>query len=83
MRGLPDRGLPDLSDCLEANLQAARLTNPGVRAVGVALNTSKLPRDAAQRLCEETSARLNLPCQDPVAMGVAQIVDRLIACFEP
>lgn len=83
MRGLPGRDLPELAACLEANLEAASLTNPGVTAVGIAFNTSHLDRDAARRLCDETSARFNLPCQDPVAMGVDQIVDRITECFEP
>ena len=43
MRGLPDYPLPGLKDCLEANLEAARLTNPEVNAVGVAVNTSQMP----------------------------------------
>src|SRR3546814_14812894 len=40
MRGLPHYPVPDLKTCLEANLQAARLTSPDVIAVGVAVNTS-------------------------------------------
>lgn len=79
-RGLPDRSLPDLAACLEANLAAARLTSPGVTAVGIALNTSRLERAVAERLCAETAERLGLPCQDPIAMGVDRIVDRLLEC---
>src|SRR3546814_19446955 len=41
MRGLPDYKLPDLAACLEANLAAARLTNPAARFVGIAVNTSQ------------------------------------------
>lgn len=82
MRGLPGRALPELEACLEANLNAATLTNPAVTAVGVALNTSAFGADEAQRLCEDATARLGLPCQDPVSMGVGQIIDRLVECFE-
>jgi uncharacterized NAD-dependent epimerase/dehydratase family protein len=81
MRGIPGRALPDLADCLAANLDAARLTSPNVRAVGICLNTSALNRDAARRLCAETEARLGLPCTDPVALGVEPIIDLL--CPEP
>jgi uncharacterized NAD-dependent epimerase/dehydratase family protein len=80
MRGVKGRALPDLAACLAANLEAARLTNPDVQAVGVALNTSKLAPDAARALCDQIAGELNLPCQDPVAMGVDQIIDRLLAC---
>jgi len=83
MRGLPGRALPDLKTCLEANLANARLTSPDVVAVGVALNTSGMSPEAAQRACAEASDLLGLPAQDPVSMGVNLIVDRLISCFEP
>ena len=81
MRGLPGSPLPDLGRCLEANLAAARLTNPAVKAVGVALNTSNLPEAEALAACREIGDRLGLPCQDPVSMGVESIVDHLLACF--
>ena len=47
MRGIPGRALPGLAETLERNLEAARLTSPGVRAVGICLNTSRLDRAAA------------------------------------
>jgi uncharacterized NAD-dependent epimerase/dehydratase family protein len=81
MRGLPDTPMPDLATCLERNLIAAQLTNPDVVAVGVALNTRKLSAAERERACAETEDRLGLPCQDPIAMGVDRIVDRLSECF--
>jgi uncharacterized NAD-dependent epimerase/dehydratase family protein len=80
MRALPDSPVPDLKRCLDANLEAARLTNPAVRAVGIALNTSNLDVHEAQTMCREISGRLQLPCEDPVTMGVEGIVDNLLAC---
>ena len=81
MRGLAHYPLPDLRTCLDANLRAARLTNPAVVAVGVAVNTSRLSPDDAARACAEIEDRLGLPCQDPVATGVDRIADRLLAVF--
>ncbi|CAM0998063.1 N-acetyltransferase DgcN [Rhodanobacter sp. Root179] len=81
MRGLPDYPLPELKPCLEANLVAARLTNPAVKPVGVALNTSGMPAGEAVDACKRISDLLQLPCQDPVTMGVEAIVDQLLACF--
>jgi uncharacterized NAD-dependent epimerase/dehydratase family protein len=78
MRGIPGRPLPNLAECLERNLEAARLTSPDVRAVGICFNTSGMDREAARRLCARTEERLGLPCTDPVAMGVNPIVDRLL-----
>jgi uncharacterized NAD-dependent epimerase/dehydratase family protein len=82
MRGIPGRALPDLAECLHRNLEAARLTSPGVRDVGICLNTSAMEREAARRLCTETEDRLGLPCTDPIAFGVETILDRLL-CAAP
>jgi uncharacterized NAD-dependent epimerase/dehydratase family protein len=82
MRGIPGRALPDLAECLEANLASARLTSPDVRAVGICLNTSAMDPAAARRLCDATEDRLQLPCTDPMAFGVESILDQLL-CSEP
>jgi len=83
MRGLPHYPMPGLAETLDMNLRVARLTSPDVRAVGVALNTSKLPRAEAERLCAETSDALGLPCTDPFALGVDSIIDWINQCFAP
>ena len=83
MRGLPHYALPGLEECLAANLAVARLTSPDVRAVGVALNTAMLDEPAARRLCDETAARLALPCTDPYRFGASPIADEMLACFAP
>jgi uncharacterized NAD-dependent epimerase/dehydratase family protein len=81
IRGLPHYQVPDLKVCLEANLRSARLTQPDVIPVGIALNTSKLTRPAAVEACKAAEDALGLPCQDPVSMGVGRIVDYLFSCF--
>ena len=81
MRGLPHYAVPDLQTCLETNLQSARLTQPDVIPVGIALNTSKLTIKAAADACKAAEDALGLPCQDPVTMGVGRIVDKLFSCF--
>jgi uncharacterized NAD-dependent epimerase/dehydratase family protein len=77
MRGLPHYPLPALEACIEANLAAARLTNPAVRMVGLSINTSALGDDDAEALLAQLSARHGLPAVDPVRTGVAAIADRL------
>lgn len=77
LRGLPHRAVPDLAECLHANLEAARLTSPDVVAAGICLNTQGLERAEARRLCDATAARFNLPCTDPLAFGTAPIIDHL------
>jgi uncharacterized NAD-dependent epimerase/dehydratase family protein len=81
MRGLPEYPIPELDVCMEANLAAARLTNPAAKVAGIALNTSNLPPDEALAMCQRIGAWFGLPCQDPVSMGVDAIVDNLLACF--
>lgn len=83
MRGLPHYRLPDLATCLEANLSVARLTSPDARAVGVALNTSKMDEQAARRLCADTADALGLPCTDPYRFGADPIADWMLQCFAP
>jgi len=82
MRGIPGRALPGLRECLEANLQTARLTSPNVRAVGVCLNTSRMEKAEAEALCRQIEAELGLPCTDPIAFGVEAIIDELL-CIAP
>jgi len=82
MRGIPGRALPDLAECLDHNLQVARLTSPGVRAAGVCLNTSGMDPDEARRLCDRTEDGLGLPATDPIAFGVDAIIDELL-CLAP
>lgn len=77
MRGLPDYALPELEQAIEMNVSAARLTNPEVKCVGVAVNTSMLSEDAAHAVLRRYSERTGLPCVDPVRTGVKAIVDGL------
>jgi uncharacterized NAD-dependent epimerase/dehydratase family protein len=77
MRGLPQQPLPGFEECIEANLQAARLTNPEVRFAGVCVNGSKLAPEAATAFKQKTEAELELPCVDPMVDGVGRIVDNL------
>lgn len=81
MRGLPHYSLPDLRECLDANLQVARLTNPAVKAVGIALNTSQLAMSEAEELCAQTADKFGLPCTDPYRMGVDSILDSLLDLY--
>ncbi len=77
MRGLPQYGLPDLAQCIEANLAAARLTNPGVRLLGFSLNTARLDAAGSARALAEVEERFALPAVDPLRGGVAKLVDTI------
>ena len=77
MRGLPEYALPSVQLCIDRNLEAARLTNPAARCIGLAVNTSNLSAEDARRYLTETSDSLGLPAVDPVRDGVAPLVDAL------
>jgi len=77
MRGLPHYRLPDLQACIDANLAAARLTNPAVKLVGLSLNTSALDAATAERELKEHSQKFGLPAADPVRTGVGPLTDAL------
>jgi uncharacterized NAD-dependent epimerase/dehydratase family protein len=78
MRGLPDSKLPGLKECIEHNLACGRLTNPAIRAVGISINTVKLPQDQAKAYIAKVEDELGLPATDPVAFGVVNIVDHVL-----
>ena len=77
MRGLPDYKLPPLDVCMQRNLEAAQLTNPAAKFVGIAINTAALGADEAEAYLEKVSKEHGLPAIDPVRHGVSAIVDNL------
>lgn len=78
MRGLPHYPLPGLKACMTANLEAARLTNPSARFVGISINTAELPKEQAEALLADTEKTFHLPTVDPFRTGVGRIVETMI-----
>jgi len=77
MRGLPHYKHPSLKDCIERNIEAAKLTNPKVKCVGVSINTQRVSEKEAIKLLKKTEDQLGLPAVDPMRTGVDAIVDTL------
>jgi uncharacterized NAD-dependent epimerase/dehydratase family protein len=77
MRGTPTIPVRSLTETIDANLAAGAVTNPDIRCVGVAINTSGMDPDEAARVLAAAEEETGLPAADPVATGVARIVDRL------
>ena len=75
---MPGFPVPDVADCAARHVEAARLTNPSARCVGVSVNTSKMSRAAADECRRTIAARMNVPCVDPMRDGVAPIVTELL-----
>lgn len=71
---LPDYPIPSFGRCMDVYLQAARLTNPAVRFVGIALNTASCDEAAARYAIEAAASETGLPCTDPLRFGCEAIV---------
>lgn len=80
MRGVP-AALPSIQDVIDLTIRCGRLTNPNIRCVGVAINTSALDEQAARACIAEAEKAHGLPATDPVRFGVGTIVDRLVKEF--
>lgn len=80
MRGV-NHPLPSIQAVIDLTVQLGSLTNPGIRPVGIALNTQALDEDAAKALLAELAETHDLPATDPVRFGVEGIVDRIVAEF--
>ena len=77
MRSMPHFPMIDIPTCIEANLNAARLTNPDVRCVGASINTSGLSEQEGRDFCNRVSDEIGLPAVDPLRDGVAAIVNNI------
>ena len=76
--GCPSFSLPSIGEVIERTMVIGRLTNPAIRCVGIAVNTSKMPGDARTSVLKQYAKEFALPCVDPLIDGVAPIVDRLL-----
>ena len=77
MRGLPDSQFPSIENTIALNVQAAKLTNPKAKVVGITVNTSSVSVDEGQRICAQLSEQFSLPCVDPLRDGTDSIVRTL------
>ena len=80
MRGV-QTPLPSIAEVIDLTVRCGRLTNPGIRPVGIAINTQALGEDEARAVLAAAASEHGLPATDPVRFGVETIVDRLLAEF--
>ena len=78
--GHPEFPLPSIEQVIEHTIALGRLTNPGIRCVGISLNTAKLDAAGAQREFDSVGKRLSLPVADPMRGGPA--FERLLDACE-
>ncbi|WP_375748332.1 N-acetyltransferase DgcN [Vibrio sp. HN007] len=77
MRGLPDYSVPEIQACMDANLAAAKLTNPNVRFAGISVNTSLMEESEALTFMDKLESEFGIPAVDPFRQGVSRIVEKL------
>ena len=78
----PGFPVPGLEECMQLNLQVARLTNRAVRFVGLSINTSALPPSERETYLKNISEEFGLPCIDPVAVGSSPIAQYMADNFK-
>lgn len=79
--GWEDFQLPSIAQVVERTIAIGRLTNPGIRCVGLSLNTSRVAAGARAELLARYSSEAGLPAVDPLVDGVSAIADRLMKEF--
>jgi uncharacterized NAD-dependent epimerase/dehydratase family protein len=76
--GFPGYALPQINDCIDLHLKMGRRTNPGIRCVGVSVNTMQLAAGERAGWLRELSKQTGLPCANPLVDGPGAIVDELL-----
>lgn len=75
--GWNDFELPSIAQVIDRTVEIGKQTNPAIRCVGISVNTSSLNGAERQSYLDELSAKLGLPCVDPLKDGTQKIIDRL------
>lgn len=74
-----DYPLPELQSCIDLHVDAARLTNPACKAVGISLYTKGMDDRQVAEEIRRTTELTGLPCADPIRHGLTGIVDNLLS----
>jgi len=69
--------IPLIKDVIERTILEGRLTNPGIRCVGLSVFSQAYDDAKAKAYLAELGARFNLPATDPIRYGAGPIVDEL------
>ena len=73
-----DIEIPPLNEVAEAALTLAQITNPNCIWAGISMNTASLAAAERRGYLADTAGKYGLPCEDPVATGMAGIADYLL-----
>jgi len=70
--------IPPLKTVIGRYIEAAQLTNPAVRCIGVSVNASQASAAELQRARAAIETETGLPCVDPIREGVDRFLPALI-----
>jgi D-glutamate N-acetyltransferase len=71
--------VPPLDEVIDIVLTSAHVTNPACIWAGISVNTSSLGAEERRSYLDDLASKYGLPCVDPVAIGMADIADYLLA----
>jgi len=78
----PDYPIPDLQQAIDCYVSQARLTNPWVRCVGLAINSTGMSEQTLQKYIRVHEASLNLPVVDPLKTDLTELLNSLLSAHE-
>lgn len=79
--GWPTFPLPTIQQVIDRTVALGQLTNPGIRCVGIALNTAGMSVSERASHLAKHAAETGLPCVDPLIEGTTPIIERLFQEF--
>jgi len=73
----PGYAIPPLNECIRRYEEAAALTNPAARVIGLSINTAGLGEAERREMLNKNADDTGLPCIDPIATGVEPLLAAL------
>ena len=80
MRGVPHPP-PPIEAVIDLTIRCGAVTNPGIRPVGISVNTGALDENAARDCLRRLEDAHMLPASDPMRFGMGEVVNRIAADF--
>jgi uncharacterized NAD-dependent epimerase/dehydratase family protein len=79
IEGYPHHAIPALEEAIRRYVEAAHLTNPAARCVGISINSSSLSDTDWARYAEQLRTEFRLPVVDPMRGGVEALALAMLA----
>jgi uncharacterized NAD-dependent epimerase/dehydratase family protein len=72
---------PTIEQVIDLTMRCGALTNPGIRPIGISINTHGMDEDSAKEYLNRLELDHALPAVDPLRFGPGRIVDRIAKEF--